>query len=55
MEKVEYDAYPVHNCNLSLDVFDRAVYRQRLADDAGRLFSASEIDIDVAIRDGKTR
>ena len=55
MTALEYEAYPAHKQNLPVDVFDRAVYRQRLADDAGRLFSSSEIDIDVAIRNAKTR
>lgn len=55
MTALDYEAYPAHNKSLPVDVFDRAVYRQRLAEDAGRLFSSSEINIDVAIRNAKTR
>jgi hypothetical protein len=55
MTALDYEAYPAHNTSFPTDVFDRAVYRQRLADDAGRLFSSSEINIDVAIRNAKTR
>jgi hypothetical protein len=49
------DLYPAHNHKLPDDVFDRAAYSEKLEMDAGRLFSASDIDISVASRDGKTR
>lgn len=55
MTALDYEAYPAHNKSLPAGVFDRAVYGQRLADDAGRLFSSSEINIDIAIRNAKTR
>jgi hypothetical protein len=55
MTALDYEAYPDHDKSLPADVFDRAVYRQRLTDDAGRLFSSSEINIDVAIRNAKSR
>jgi hypothetical protein len=55
MAVLDYEAYPAHNQSSPPDVFDRAVYRQRLADDDGRLFSSSEINIDFAIRNARTR
>jgi len=52
---MDFEAYPEHNQNLPVDIFDRLACRQRLSDDAKRLFSACKTDIGVIIRDGATK